>query len=1077
MEKILNIYTYDTESGTSKSFPNDDAQIEIIDFSFSASRTGIPSLSATVKYKECLDDKWSYREYIEFKGEKYWVSQIPSSSKDNTDHRYKHSISFLSERAVLGHTYFFDTVESISTDPNSPNKYCSHSSSVLFYGTINEFISRLNASLNLSGLGTTDGGLGYNVVLDSTSIETEKLEASKEFSCENVFITDALSQAFDTWDIPYYFVGKTCHFGYYSVDLTSKPLEYGRDNELVKIERNNANTKVITRATGLGSEDNIPYYYPNDSEKGNYDIYIDGEKIDKDKDIEITDTNLVANSLVDGETYTYSDIKTTPTGDMTQIMVKTYNQTNNDWYSVLNDENIPVENVPASNGHDFKVYFFVNGSDDVQLSFTGVSDDASVKFHLEDFQSIKLYKVTTNDENNVSTESLVQTWTGLSGSNFTTNSDKTLSGTYYFYLSNLDVNKSYPLNDVDSYEYSVDFSVNNVTLADEVESIFRWIPSDTQNEKIKTLRSIGIVYDEKGEGDLGKTIKLVITTEVPTPYQDHLMPSIFSRAEAFPDDNGIPKVTASKIGVERYYNAINGLYDDVTYKNEYKGYNRSENIYTYDDIKPSIIHVVNSDGEPIAEIIDVAYDDDDSDATYGEEYGENANSYIHPYFYVKLRKTDGDYGFNLFDYGLADEEMTFQIVSGNLNGCKFKVQVVETSTNVFKNPVQVYTQYDVDNSEDGSITEDMIGQIVAGGRDKKIKQSNFISSQQDTRTNEVWVALLKDQDTFGIIMPNRANNYLMDTVNDINEFNITGINLPKAYIIAAERELDKAIVEDMQGDNEETFNYSIELSRIFVKEDYDKQSNKENSWYSLLNESAKLKIIYNGKEIEQYISSYSYECKGAELLPKINIELASYVTNVETLAENITAAATKSLNRSATIIAQTTVNKNNIATKKTINTKAAKATTIGGYGIEDAFIDTDGTIVLGNASVKPLTASDKTTTIDWSNITNKPNIPDYFEEDENGDIKVKDKDDGTTRGLWSPSFISSKGIDDTASGGSIDIVRMWEELAAKSSGDESYSTIIDESHIPDTIARVSDLSDYATKEDLAAYGLEWKSLE
>lgn len=119
-------------------------------------------------------------------------------------------------------------------------------------------------------------------------------------------------------------------------------------------------------------------------------------------------------------------------------------------------------------------------------------------------------------------------------------------------------------------------------------------------------------------------------------------------------------------------------------------------------------------------------------------------------------------------------------------------------------------------------------------------------------------------------------------------------------------------------------------------------------------------------------------------------------------------------------------------------------------------------------------------------------------------------------GVSSRKFISAKGKDNDTSGGTgIDIARMWEELANKSTGSESYSTIIDESHIPDTIARtevvneklsVADmwaklaaqsansneiihdshisanivrteqLADYATKEELDKIKLTWKNL-
>ncbi len=57
-------------------------------------------------------------------------------------------------------------------------------------------------------------------------------------------------------------------------------------------------------------------------------------------------------------------------------------------------------------------------------------------------------------------------------------------------------------------------------------------------------------------------------------------------------------------------------------------------------------------------------------------------------------------------------------------------------------------------------------------------------------------------------------------------------------------------------------------------------------------------------------------------------------------------------------------------------------------------------------------------------------------------------------GLWSSKFISAKGEDDTANAGGLDIARMWEELAAKATGDNQ---IIDDSHIPSSIARDSNL--------------------
>ena len=43
-----------------------------------------------------------------------------------------------------------------------------------------------------------------------------------------------------------------------------------------------------------------------------------------------------------------------------------------------------------------------------------------------------------------------------------------------------------------------------------------------------------------------------------------------------------------------------------------------------------------------------------------------------------------------------------------------------------------------------------------------------------------------------------------------------------------------------------------------------------------------------------------------------------------------------------------------------------------GYGIGDARIEQDGTIVLGNSSIKPLTEADSASSVNWKQVTNTP---------------------------------------------------------------------------------------------------------
>ena len=70
-----------------------------------------------------------------------------------------------------------------------------------------------------------------------------------------------------------------------------------------------------------------------------------------------------------------------------------------------------------------------------------------------------------------------------------------------------------------------------------------------------------------------------------------------------------------------------------------------EHYYTDEEIKPSIREIKNKEGQYIGEIADIAFDEKDSDITRDTSNGEK--EYVHSYFYIKLRKFDGDYGFNI----------------------------------------------------------------------------------------------------------------------------------------------------------------------------------------------------------------------------------------------------------------------------------------------------------------------------------------------------------------------------------------------------------------------------------------------
>ena len=583
-KQLVKIFTY-VDGVNDTPFPNEENQLIIPEYSFSDIRMGSVNLTATAMYPTCLDDKWvTGKQYADFRGERYFIVKTPSSSKSNDDVRYKHDIEFVSERNILETIYFYDVV----SDNTSVDRYVSNSTKVLFYGDVHELVARLNYSLEYSQV-------SYRVVVDA-GITSEV----KQVSLEDVFVFDAIQEIFNIFELPFYFVGKTCHVGFTDNAITHT-FRYGKDYELLSINKTNANYKITNRVTGTGSSDNIQFYYPN------------------------------------------------PSNDRAAI--------------------------EAAGG--------------------------------------------------------------------------------------------------------------------------KWItPAGT------------------------------------------LMPPIYRDTD----------------GAERFYNAINKRYinpetgEYYVFENEFTTANQKEQIVTFEDIKPTIKNPLNAAGLRIDEIIDVAFDKDDND-----EVDESTGDYVHSYFYVKLNRFSGDYGFNLFEQPIVGSDASIVMTSGNCNACTFQIGVIEVEEDgktVFKNPVQV----------------DKNGNIAEGNYADKVKPNNIQANQQDTTQNEVWIALKKDNTTFGMVMPNKNGN-IRPSYGD--SFVITNIDMPQTYIYKAENELEEAILKYMANNNSEKFTFSIKLSRIFLAENP--------AIEALINSSARIDLEYNGKYHQLYVSSYTYR-SDSEVLPEITIELADTLT-------------------------------------------------------------------------------------------------------------------------------------------------------------------------------------------------------
>lgn len=779
MEKILKLYTY-VDGVNDKPFPNKETQVVITSFRGDYKRMGAtPTITCSILHNECLDKLWSYNVYTIFNGEKFFIKQIPTSSYDNTDSRYKHELELVSERIILDNVYFYDVVNASNND----YKPVTNSSTFSFYGDIHEFANRLQNSLNYSKL-------NYSVVVDK-GVSSEP----KMISFEDKFFSNVLQEAYNTYDIPYYFIGNEIHIGY-TDNFIQYPFKYGCDESLLSIQKQNANYKVVNRVTGVGSSDNIPYYYPNDDEKGESIPLYNGEegvvsitnstlykKLKLDSSFTYYTKKSGNDILVNGDEFTFGDIPYLDTvlGEIVFGNVE---------YTFSTSKYSPKCNLIVT-------YF----GEDLSYLDVQVTKSNDVKYQ---FDETGEYSISLNQG-----VYKINVWLKLA------TSEKELS-------YNEIINKF------------KDFRIYLTQQWDEGKT--GWVLSKNNNEEYAPLENYGLSFN--GTPKEGDRITFFRTSYIKP--QVNLMPPVYRETQ----------------GDERFYNAVNNTYIDKDtgkfyfFENPYIEGKPKEHIVNFDHIKPSIVGMTNSNGLRIDMFTEFAYDLNDND-----EFDEEGN-YLHPYFFGKLRRMDGEYGFNLFDHSIEENEMIISMTSGSCGGCEFIIGVTEDTQ---KNVVQV--------DERGELLRDNNGNVIRVG--------NPQPQQNDTRNNEVWIALKKDINTFGVIMPNATSNY-KPSAGDT--FVILHIDLPKAYILSAENKLKEELVKYMSQNNSEKFNFSISFSRIFFEE--------HPEILSQLNENSRIRIEYDNEVYELYVSSYSYSMSDNAALPEIRVDLSDTITIQQNALQN-----------------------------------------------------------------------------------------------------------------------------------------------------------------------------------------------
>ena len=993
--------TYDENTGNEiiGLFPSEANPAIVSSYTYDAKRMGgAPTITATIYSSEPL--QWKKEEFVEYNGDRLFASYTPNPTKDNSSRMWKSEITFTSRRELLDNTLFFDVVVD-DVDTQNKDRYRSNQTKFTFGGTIHEFVARINSSMAYCGLyRPTDEYKGYYVVVD----EGYGTDEVKEVSFEDQYLTDVLQLVNTTFELDYYWDGSVCHVGKVQHDLTDTPIKYGCSDALISVSKENANYKIVDMITGYGSSDNLPYYYPNDDEFG--EAVFNTENIIKDKvsvelskflkDSRYNDT-LVLYKSKEGKSYNGSVDVSPPafyihSSTIPENLSQADSQSNptvtcsfwiNIPISAIKGQKIDLTNLNFS----FELFSYITRPD--FISNVGKAN-----------RSIKLRKIGE--------ETYVPISEGMSFGNVSTytfeeNGDFTLTiGADFSYnckVFNSDGIRSFYGASVWNVAFggSVEFSY-------ESKSEYEWKNGD----KYIPYSEAGINVSEIGEancieydyqfvkdgdrygfnkvytGTEDNAVKVIVTDRVWIAPSSVLMPSIYRNTK----------------GAERFYYALNnthklpsgsGYYEFV---NLYKKGNPHQGTVTFDDIKPTINGIVNAEGQLFGEIADVAFDKEDSDVK-----DSDGTTYIHQYFYIKLHKFNGEFGFDLFNHVLAKESAKINLIKSNgCPACSFVIYNQPSADNS-----KCYNCVSVDeNGNLKRVRTDKNDYIFANASDAYEDKLN-----QDSTQKELWIAVQKDTSTLGIVMPNASAGF-KPKKGDL--FVITGIKPPKVLVTAAEKRLDDALIKHMSENNTDQFNYSVKFSRIFLQENPD--------FASKLNENAKLSIQIQGDSDsdgnlishEVFVSNYSVKVDNDELA-EVEIELVNSLevtkSDVKQIIDAVKGEAVKSL--SSMVGGSSTNNFNASITDKMYLSKLKDDIASGTITFQKVQKFLQG-ILIGNNNAYSIDANGNA--ILSSALVNLLKSLDFNEAEQSG-FAIKQRSDGKYQMLLTDLIVWGKAIFNT----------------------------------------------------------------
>ena len=967
-------------------FPSEANPAIVSSYTYDAKRMGgAPTLTATIYSSEPL--RWKKEEFVEFNGDRFFASYTPNSTKDNSSRMWKSEITFTSRRELLDNTLFFDVVVD-DVDTQNNDRYRSNQTKFTFGGTIYEFIARINSSMAYCGLyRPTDEYKGYYVVVD----EGYGTDEVKEVSFEDQYLTDVLQLINTTFELDYYWDGNVCHVGKVQHDLTDTPIKYGSSDALISVSKENANYKIVDMITGYGSSDNLPYYYPNDDEFG--EAVFNTENISKNN--VSVDLSKLQNAFGAGNAYNKKFVLSRlSTSEFSKLFVVKRN---------VSEKGQAYDDDPTQRGDSgelqisAKFLCLANCKIDlsklqVNTSFDGDSgiscDFSSLRFEIVKNGVTEIKNSLDNkfvcDQDGVYEFRAYTTYQFYCGTRLPEGVDF-YNGIAYLSLDG-NVTISYQ-GDGSDYVCTEDGSIQVKT--SECGIVFQ-----NTTDSMYATSSLVEYMSQEDDIDGGVKISSVENTENAASV------IVTGRRWLDPSSVLLPSIYRNTGGAERFYYALNnthklpsgsGYYEFV---NLYKKGNPHQGTVTFDDIKPTINGIVNAEGQLFGEIADVAFDKEDSDVK------DSDGNYIHSYFYIKLHKFNGDFGFDLFAHALASESAKINLIKSNgCPACSFTIGCYWNST---KN--KCYNNVLTDGN--GNLKSES-GKMNSNG--DYILNNTYVEdnkSNQDSTKEELWIAVQKDTSTLGIVMPNASAGFKPQK-GDL--FVITGIKPPKVLVTAAEKRLDDALIKHMSENNTDQFNYSVKFSRIFLQENPD--------FASKLNENAKLSIQIQGDSDsdgnlishEVFVSNYSVKVDSDELA-EVEIELVNSleVTKSDTkqIIDAVKGEAVKSL--SSMVGGNNTNNFNASITDKMYLSKLTDDTAHGtitfekvqkflqGFflGSNNYSINANGNAVLSNVIVNLLKSLD-------------------FNEAEQSGFAIKQRSDGKYQMLLTDLIVWGKAIFNT----------------------------------------------------------------